>query len=516
MKLNARFSGRQTFLNMAGQGLAFSVNMLLGFFLTPFIVKHIGSTANGFVGLSHNFTMYASLVVTALNSMAGRFIAIAYFQHREKDVRKCYSSVFIANIVICLVLTLPAVWILVHLSAIVEVPSSLLSDVTILFAFTFAQFAVMTVGGVYNNSAYVANRIDLVSSRNIESKILCVVLIILLFSCFAPRLWYLGLVYFVCGCYNVLRNYYIHRKLMPEVKIRRRYFELGKVKELVASGIWNSVSSLGGILLDQLDLLIINMMISADAMGIVSVAKVIPLCIICLVCSLGSTIAPSLTKWYAEENFGKINETLFFNMRLLAALFCVPIVFLAVFGGDFYRLWVPSMDARSLWLLSLFMLALTPITLSLNPLLYVFTSANKVRTNSLVTIGYAVLSLLTMFLLLQFTEDTLLKMTIVVVTSKFFSALQGVTFTIPYVARLLSTGKMLFFRTMLTAFVPLLLTAGFCWLIRCSFPLNNWISLIGAGLMTTVAGLLCSGLLLFNREEKQRVVNMIAARLPLR
>ena len=34
--------------------------------------------------------------------------------------------------------------------------------------FVSVMAAVMTVGGVYNNSAYVANRIDLVSSRNIE------------------------------------------------------------------------------------------------------------------------------------------------------------------------------------------------------------------------------------------------------------------------------------------------------------------------------------------------------------
>lgn len=516
MNIKEQFSGKQAVLNMAGQGIAFSVNMLLGFFLTPFIVKHIGSTANGFVGLSYNFTMYASLTVTALNSMAGRFIAMAYFQHKEEDVQKYYSSVFIANIVICLVLSIPAVGILVYLPSLIEIPSSLVLDVTVLFAFTFAQFAVIAIGSAYNNSAYVVNRIDLVSSRNIESKIICVVLIFLVFTCFVPRLWYLGCVYFLCGTYNVTRNYYIHKRIMPDVKIQRHYFELKKVKELVGSGIWNSISSLGGILLDQLDLLIIDMMISAEAMGIVSVAKVVPLCIAGLVCSLGATVAPSLTKCYAEKSFSQINDTILFNMRLMAALFCVPISFLAVFGSDFYHLWVPSLDAKQLWLFSIFMLAFAPIVLSLNPLLYVFTSADKVKINSLVTIGYAVLSLITMFYLLRITENTLLKIIIVIVTSKFFSVLQGLTFTVPYVSKLLSGRKNLFYRTILINFVPLLITAGVCYAIRLYFSLDNWFSLITVGLGTAFVGMITCGIFLFNKEEKCRVSNMIIAKIKLR
>ena len=47
--------------------------LLISFFLSPYIVRTIGVEANGFVSLAANFTSYATLVVMALNNMAGRF-----------------------------------------------------------------------------------------------------------------------------------------------------------------------------------------------------------------------------------------------------------------------------------------------------------------------------------------------------------------------------------------------------------------------------------------------------------
>lgn len=511
-----KFNGRQTVLNMASSGAAFAVNMLLGFFLTPFIVRRIGSTANGFVGLSYNFVTYASLLVIALNSMAGRFIAMAYFQHREEDVHGYYSSVFIADVVICAALCVPGLALLFFLPHVIKVPPELVFDVTVLFAFAFAEFAVMSVGSVYNNSAYVVNRIDLVSSRNIESKVLRLVLVLLLFLTFAPRLWYLGAIYFTCSVYNVARNFFIHRRLMPEVRIRKKFFDFAKVRELVASGVWNSVSSLGSILIGSLDLLIVNLFISAEAMGVVSVAKVIPLCLAGLICSISGTIAPSLTKFYAENDMEKMNRTLFLNMKIMAALFCVPLGFMAVYGVEFYRLWVPSMDARELWLISGVWLVLAPMTLSVQPLAYVFTSADKVKINSLMTIGYAAVSIVAMFFLLRVTENALLKMAIVIGCSKIFIILKDLTFTIPYVARITGSGKWPFFRSLLKNYFAASAVAGICLGASLLGRPRNWPELIGVGILVAIPGCGVCWMLLFNREERERMLGIVRSRLPLK
>ena len=67
---------KQLLLNITSSLLTFIVGLGVNFFLTPFIVKHLGVEAYGFVNLSNNIISYAGLITVALNAMASRFIAI--------------------------------------------------------------------------------------------------------------------------------------------------------------------------------------------------------------------------------------------------------------------------------------------------------------------------------------------------------------------------------------------------------------------------------------------------------
>ena len=119
-------------------------NLLIGFVLSPYIVRNIGVEANGFVTLASNFVTYASLIVTALNSMAARYITISYVQKDFKRANLYYNSVFWGNLLIVAVLVLPALFFIVKMETIIDVPPDIAIDVKILFAFIFFNFFVST------------------------------------------------------------------------------------------------------------------------------------------------------------------------------------------------------------------------------------------------------------------------------------------------------------------------------------------------------------------------------------
>lgn len=77
-------SHKRTLVNVACSVGVLVVNVIVSFFLSPYIVKTIGVEANGFVTLANNFVTYANLIVTALNSMAARFITIEYVRKNYK------------------------------------------------------------------------------------------------------------------------------------------------------------------------------------------------------------------------------------------------------------------------------------------------------------------------------------------------------------------------------------------------------------------------------------------------
>ena len=63
-------------VNMAAQLLAFAVNMGISFVLARVIEEQIGQNTYGLVALANQFVLYAQIAVSALNTMASRFVTI--------------------------------------------------------------------------------------------------------------------------------------------------------------------------------------------------------------------------------------------------------------------------------------------------------------------------------------------------------------------------------------------------------------------------------------------------------
>ena len=122
-------------INLSASMVAFIVNIGISFFLTPYIVKSLGVEAYGFVSLGSNFINYATLLTITLNSMAGRFITIEVHRNNWEAANKYFSSVVLANLVVVGIMIIPASLCVLYIDRIINVPSEILVDVRILFAF---------------------------------------------------------------------------------------------------------------------------------------------------------------------------------------------------------------------------------------------------------------------------------------------------------------------------------------------------------------------------------------------
>ena len=512
-KSKVQFGAKQTTLNMISQVASFLVNMVIGFFLTPYIVEHVGPEANGFVQLSSQFISYATLITTAINSMAGRFIAISYFKSEQDNVLKYYSSVMIANIVLCLILSIPASILIAFLPKFINVSDGLVTDVRLLFGLMFSHFFIDLIFSVWVNSGYVLNRLDMVAMRKTEAALLKGLLSLVIYVIFVPHIWYVGLVYLLCTFYNAFRNYQIHRKLMPGVRASRKNFDIRKVGELLSSGIWNSISSLSTILMGGLDLLIVNLAITETAMGQVSIAKYIPIYISSLVVTMASVFAPKQTKMFAEGDFEGMKNTLTYSSKITALIVCLPVTFMIVYGKQFFGLWVPTEDAELLWKLAIVAVCFYPITLVLNPFTAVVSSANKVRANSLVTLAFSGVSLLTMFIILQFVGSEFWRIIVIIGTSALFSALQQLTFLIPYCGKIVGCKVGRFYLVLLQSILAVAVSCAICFGISYLFDANSWIKLIVSGVIVCIVGLFVSIFVILSGQDRKSVFGSIKSML---
>ena len=154
-------------INMTAQLLAFAVNMLLGFVLVPVIDAMIPN-AYGFTDIANKFVSAAQIVVSALNTMASRFITVQIHQEKEEEANQYFSSVFFANILMALVFLLPAMFVVVYLNRIFQIPAEAsLPDIQMLFFFIFLNFLISIITSVFSVASYSKDRLELSSIATI-------------------------------------------------------------------------------------------------------------------------------------------------------------------------------------------------------------------------------------------------------------------------------------------------------------------------------------------------------------
>lgn len=266
-------SNRDFLINLIAQMMVFATNMIISFFFTPFIISKLGTEAYGFIGLVNNFVSYLSVITIALNSLAGRFITLSYHKNDEKKVREYYSSVFFADTFIGIIVLIASVILCINIQSLINIPDSLVKDVKITVILAFFSSTISLVGVVFGVAAFIKNKLYMNSLAQMTANITRVLILAVSFWLFVPHMWYYSIAAICTGLITMTLQYCITKKLLPEIKIKREYFNLKRVFEILKSGIWVSLESLNKMLQTGLDLLVTNLFVNPSAMGLFSIAK---------------------------------------------------------------------------------------------------------------------------------------------------------------------------------------------------------------------------------------------------
>lgn len=505
----------RTIINVFCSMAVLLTNLVIGFFLSPYIVKNIGVEANGFVTLANNFVTYANLIVGALNSMAARFIAIAYVQKDYKRANLYYNSVFWGNLIIVAALLLPAAYLIAQLQNIFNVPSDIVWDVKLLFSFVFLNFFVITGAPNWDCGVYITNRLDRQYMPGMVTSVFRCVFLFLILTIFAPRVWYIGFVSTIVMLINLAVNGYNTHKLTPELKIYlgsgKRICSWNVIRELVGSGVWNSISSVGNMLLSGLDLLICNMALGATAMGVLSLSKTLPNYIQQFSVSIRNAFAPELTINYATGNKQAVLRDINRAMKMTSVILTIPIAGIVVLGDRFFALWVPSQDARLLQTLSVLAILGYMFTSGTQILFNVFTTVNRVKANAIAMLISGVISTSITLFFIYFTDWDIYA---VAGVSTIVNLVRNMTFTLPATAKYLGFKWYQFYPQIGTTVISsiIIIALGEC--VKPLLPSGSWVAFFAAAIVVGGIGLLVNYYLILNKEERMLLIGKVKKKLP--
>lgn len=501
----------QLAINMIASVVALVTTFLISFFFTPYLIANIGSVAYGFFKLAINFSDYALIITLVLNTMASRFITMRLCNDDMLGAKKYFSSVFISNVVLVIILIIPLILIVIFLGDLINIPSKILIDVKYLFSFIFLNLLLRTLFSVFGSAYYACNKLYISSIINIVLNILQVILLITLYYVFTPMIMYQGLVILIVGILTVASNIYFQNKLIPEMKINRKYFDFLAIKELVASGIWNSVSRLSNILLDGLDLLIANLYIGSTGMAVLAISKTIPGFINNFVATLVLTLSPHFTTLYAKNKILDLIQEIKFSMKLIGFIIITPIAGFIAVGDIFYSLWVPSQDARLLQILSVMVLISTCITGVTNVLNNIYMTTNRLKVPALILLASGICSTIIVLILLNFTSLGIWAIAGVSVVITIFREL---LISPTYISRVLKIDKTIFYGLIIKIFLNLGVNTAFFIIMKTFFNLQkSWSSLITFAGIVGIFGYFISLLIIMNNEERAKICKVIIVKI---
>lgn len=491
--------------------VSFAITIIISLFITPIVVETLGSEAYGFVGLAQNFVSYATLVTIALNSMASRFVSIEIYKNNYYKANRYFSSVFYANLLIAIVLTPILFGIAWKLEKFVQIPIQMQADVKITFAITFLQFIISVVLARYEIATFVTNKLYLNQKNSLIANFVRLGLTLICFSVFSVKLSYLSMATLVGVTFTCVMNVIYTKRYLPELRVNRKYFDFGYVKQLVASGSWNLLNKISSILLDGLDLLISNVFIGPVQMGALAVSKTVSTMFYSLRGTLDYPFTPPMTECYAKGDINGVIHNTRMGNKVLGIVLISPIATFIVYGKSFFELWVPSQDSKMIQILALLAMLNLLASACINSVFSVFTITNHVKIPALVTLMTGILTVIINFTLLKITN---LGVYVIAGTSSILGMLRNYIFTPLYGAYCLKVKKSTFYHEIVTGNIclgiNLIVGIGFFHWISSG---KTWITLIlSAGSMAVVC-IIINFLIVLDYQERQFVYDVLKKKI---
>lgn len=395
---------KQVAINLIANLISATFGLLISFFMTPFVVRQIGSEAYAYIPLSVNFVTYFAIIAAAFTSMVSRFVTLHLHQQDVQTAQAVYSTSFYSNVLLAFGLALVIGSGLPFLENIIRIPSNLINDVRWLFVFMFLTFFTNILHTVFTVKSYSLNRLDIHSRITMTTVMIKVGLLVGLYSMFPPKIYYFGLATWLSVLGGALMHVVYSSHVLPQLQIRRSAFRWTLLKSLVSSGSWNAFSQLSVVLMSGLDLLLANWLLGPREAGLLAIAKTLPIAIQTLINVVPATFGPYLTIAYTQQSLDHFKTTLNQVLRLTAGLISLPIAGLVVLIPAFMKLWIPEVTDTSLVMLTWLSLGSIIGNFAAQPLLHVFVITNRVKWPAIVTFLGGVLNLIIVMALVHWTD----------------------------------------------------------------------------------------------------------------
>jgi O-antigen/teichoic acid export membrane protein len=489
--------------------VSFVVNIFIGLWLVPYLIKYIGVAAYGMVPLAMIFTEYISVITISINGAVTRFLTIEIQKNEWEKANVIFNTSFFTMLGIIIVQIPILAYITVEVSSIFEVPEELIIDAYYLFAFTFAGYLISLLSSIYSTSMYAYNRLDLRKIVDLNRIFVRLVTIVVLFSIFTPSLKIVGIANFAGAVTSFLYASRYWRKLTPLLRHAFQYFDYSMLKNLTGMGGWLIVNQVGFLLFIKVDVFVINKFFGAAATGEYSAVLQWNVLIRTMASVLSNVIGPMLLISFAKNKMDDVVRYGKLGVKFLALGIALMTGIICGLAAPLLQVWLGP-DFTQFSTLMVIMLCHLTINLGVLPLFPINTSLNKVKIPGLVTGGMGIFNLLLAIAFVAYFDFGYLG---VAMAGAIVITLKNGLFSPWYAAKILNISKSTFYLPLVGGVVVFLFTYVLSSWVATWFVVDSWLMIIICSSITGIVALALTWLVFMDKEDKGMIIAMVAPKL---
>lgn len=396
---NAKY---QIVMNIIWSLFSFLLSYGINFFMTPYLAEKVGIDAYGFISLANTFISYIDIISVAINAFAARYIAIAYHNQDYDQAEEFYSSVFMANLCLALLIDIPLALMIVKLDIFLNIPKFLTTDIKVLFVIILLNYTLSLFATIFSLGAFIKNHASATSRNSSVSRLVYVIMLGLMIYFTEVKVYYMAMANAFASLFMLFANIHCSNKYMPEIHIVPKKASMKKVKQLISSGIWNSINNIGNMLNSGLDLLITNQLLSSVLMGNISVAKQLANMITSLSFLISNAFQAKQLEAYAKNEKKELIGYLKMAMKCMGIFGGLIFAIFFALGRQFLDTWLPGQDTELIYKLSVIVLIGDVVVVVVRPLFYVNTLTDKLKVVCWITIASGCINVMAMFILIKY------------------------------------------------------------------------------------------------------------------
>lgn len=330
--------------NLAFNWISHAANMVVLFFLSPFVIHTLGKIEYGIWSLLIVLTGYMGILDLGVRQSTGRYITL-YLGRKDhaKIDQTVRTGLGFFSLIGIMILTIGTGLGWLFPSFFSSVPESYHGLVKILLPVLAIKVWLSVCSAVFSSILIAHDRFDI--ARGVDLVVLAARTIgTILFLKQGCGITGLTIVAVVSNIIGLLGNWYLARRIYPSLRAWPLVLSRERVRELLNYGIAAFIWAISVKIIGQTDLVIVGALISIEAVTIYSVGAMLIFYSSTLIRQIGRTFFPAVQRAAARHEMDTV-RWLFLRQVRLGFIFGVPMyVGFTVFAEPFIRLWMLGTD----------------------------------------------------------------------------------------------------------------------------------------------------------------------------